>query len=330
MDVARITAWALARTPVRAFLRYSENRGPMLADSVTYRALFSIFAGVLLGFSIAALWLAGDPQAWQALVNAVDRAIPGLVGEDGIIKPGAIQAPAGLSIAGAISVVGLLGAAIGAIGSLRLALHLIAGRPTDDLAFYWVILRNLAIAIGAGVALGGSAVITVIGTAGIGSVADVLGLSPDHPLVAFGSRAFAIVVTLALDTVAVAVLFRLLSGMKPPARSLWAGALMGGVGLTVLQTLSGLFVGGASSNPLLATFASLIALLLWVNLSSQVILIASAYIVESAEERADRVRARHGASTFAERRVQRAEDGVRIATLELQTARDAVAAERED
>jgi membrane protein len=330
MDVARITAWALARTPVRAFLRYSEHRGPMLADSVTYRALFSIFAGVLLGFSIAALWLAGDPQAWQALVDAVDRAIPGLVGKDGIIKPDAIEAPAGLSVAGIVSLIGLVGAAIGAIGSLRLALHLIAGTPTDDLAFYWVILRNLAIALGAGVALGGSAVITVIGTAGLGSVADVLGLAPDHPLVAFGTRSVAIVVTLALDTVAVAVLFRLLSGVRAPARALWTGALMGGVGLTVLQTLSGLFVGGASSNPLLASFASLIALLLWMNLSSQVILIASAYIVESAEERSDRVRTRHGATTFAERRVQRAEDAVRAATVELETARDAVAAERVD
>ncbi|RZI93161.1 MAG: YihY/virulence factor BrkB family protein, partial [Microbacterium sp.] len=85
MNVARIIAWALARTPVRAVLRYSESRGPMLADSVTYRALFSIFAGVLLGFSVAALWLAGDPQAWGALVEAVDRTVPGLVGEGGLI-----------------------------------------------------------------------------------------------------------------------------------------------------------------------------------------------------------------------------------------------------
>ena len=48
--IARITAWALRLKPVRAFLLYSEKRGPMLADSVTYRTLFSVFAGVLLGF----------------------------------------------------------------------------------------------------------------------------------------------------------------------------------------------------------------------------------------------------------------------------------------
>jgi len=327
MDLARtvdrVIAWALARRPVRAFLRYSEHQGAMLADSVTYRALFSIFAGVLLGFSVAALWLAGNPEAWQALLDAVDRAIPGLVGDDGIIKPNAIQAPAGLSIAGIISLVGLIGAAIGAIGSLRTAMHTIADRSLGDLAWYWVILRNLAIAIGAGVALGLSAAVTVLGTAGLGTVADALGLAHDDPIVAFGTRSLAIVVTFLLDAVAVAVLVRLLAGIRPTARSLWAGALLGAVGLTVLQTLSGLFVGGAGSNPLLATFASLIALLLWVNLSAQVILIATAFIVEGTVEERDRIRTRHGATTFAQRRTQRAEDAVRVATEELQAARAA-------
>jgi membrane protein len=323
MDVARLTAWALARRPVRAFLRYSEQRGAMLADSVTYRALFSLFAGVLLGFSFA-----GNPAAWSALLDAVDSAIPGLVGADGLIAPDAIPAPAGLSIAGILSLLGLLGAAIGAIGSLRSAMHIIAGKPTDDLIWYWVILRNLAVAIGAGVALGASAAVTVLGTAGIGIVADWLGLAEDDAAVAFGSRAVAIAVTFVLDALAVAALFRLLSGVRADARSLWTGSLLGAVGLTVLQTLSGLFVGGATSNPLLATFATLIALLLWLNLSSQVILIASSYIVEGVAERADRVRVRHGATTFAARRVQRAEDAVAVASAELQTARAAREAEK--
>ncbi len=328
MTVARIVAWTLARKPVRAFLRYSEHNGSMLADSVTYRALFSIFAGVLLGFSVAALWLTGNAEAWQALLDAVDRAIPGLIGDDGIITPDAIQAPAGLSLASVIALVGLVGAAIGAIGSLRTAMHEIADKPTGDLAWYWVMLRNLAIAVGAGIALGASAAVTVLGTAGLGNVADWLGLAHDHPLVSLGTRWLAIAVTFALDAVAIAVLFRLLSGVRPSPRALWPGVLLGAAGLTVLQTLSGLFVGGATSNPLLASFASLIALLLWVNLSAQVILIASAYIVEGVVEQDDRVRARHGATTFAERRVQRAEDVVRAATGELEQARGALAQER--
>ena len=73
--IARVIAWALTLKPVRAFLLYSEHRGPMLADSVTYRALFSVFAGVLLGFSIAGLVLSGNPELLTALVTSVDAAI---------------------------------------------------------------------------------------------------------------------------------------------------------------------------------------------------------------------------------------------------------------
>ena len=318
MDIGRVIAWALERTPVRAFLRYSERRGAMLADSVTYRSLFSIFAGVLLGFSVAALWLAGNPDAWQALIDAVNRAVPGLVGPDGLISVDAISAPAGLSIAGAIAAVGLIGAAIRAM----------CDETTDDVPFWLVMLRNLALAVGVGGALLASAVATMLGTAGLGMVAGWLGLGAHDPLITWGSRTLAIVVTFLLDAVAIAVVFRVLSGVKASAKALWTGALLGAVGLTVLQQLSGLFVGGATSNPLLATFASLIALLLWINLSSQVILIACAYIYTLVREDADRVRERFGATTFAERRVKQAEDAVSTAATELDKARTALADER--
>lgn len=326
--VSRSIAWALQRKPVRAFLLYSEHRGPVLADSVTYRTLFSVFAGVLLGFSVAALWLAGDPVAWQALIDAVNGVIPGLVGEDGLIKLDDITAPAGLSIAGAIATVGLLGAAIGAIGSLRTAMRAIADELTDDVLFIWVMLRNLALAIGMGGALVAAAAVTILGTAGVGLLADLLGFSDENPLVQFAGWAVSLVVVFALDAVVVAVLFRVLSGVKVRKRALWSGALLGAAGLTVLQQLSGLFVGGATSNPLLASFASLIALLLWLNLSSQVILIATAYIVTGVREEEDRVRARFGATTFLQRRVQRAEDAVSAAARELEKARELEAEER--
>lgn len=326
--VSRSIAWALQRKPVRAFLLYSEHRGAVLADSVTYRTLFSVFAGVLLGFSIAALWLAGDPAAWQALIDAVNRVIPGLVGEDGLIKLDDITAPTGLTIAGVIATIGLAGAAIGAIGSLRTAMRAIADEMTDDVLFVWVLLRNLALAVGIGGALVAAAGVTFLGTAGVGILADLLGFADTNPLVQFGGWFVSLLVVFALDAIAVAVLFRALSGVRARKKTLWSGALLGAAGLTVLQQLSGLFVGGATSNPLLASFASLIALLLWLNLSSQVILIATAYIVTSVREEQDRVRYRFGATTFLQRRVQRAEDAVSAAARELEKARELEADER--
>lgn len=314
-------AWALPRKPVRAVLRYIEGRGPALADSITYRALFSIFAAVLLGFSVAWWWLSGNPTAWNALVDAVDQVIPGLFGSDGVVDPEDIRMPVGLSLAGLASLFALIGAALGAIGSLRNALRDLAATTRDDIAFYWVILRNFALAIGVAVAFALAAAITFFGRLFIGELADVLGL--DSEVSAWAVRGVSLLVVFALDALLVAGIFWLLAGIKASARSLWPGALLGGLGLLVLQELSSLFVGGASANPLLASFASLIALLLWVNLSAQVILLAACYIFTGVDEEHDRVHARHAATTFAERRIRQAERDVAVATAELRSARDA-------
>jgi membrane protein len=330
--IARITspviAWALARRPVRAALLYTERRGPMLADSVTYRALFSVFAGVLLGFSIAALWLAGNPVAWQAIIDAVQSAVPGLIGEDGVIKTKDLQAPASLSFAGIVSLIALVGAALGAIGSLRTAVRVLAGTVQADILWIWVILRNLALAIGIGLAFVLSAAITFVGQLGVSWIADLLGLPTDAPVVAWTVRLLSLVVVFALDAAIIVGVFLLLSGVRPSARSLWSGALLGALGLLILQELSGLFVGGATSNPLLASFASLLALLIWLNFSAQVMLFACAYIVTAEEEKSDRVHARFAATTFVQRRLQRAEVDVRVATAELRSAQEAAAAEK--
>lgn len=327
---APVIAWALARRPVRAALFYSERRGPMLADSVTYRALFSVFAGVLLGFSIAALWLAGNPDAWRAIIDAVQAAVPGLIGKDGVIDASDLRTPASFSIAGIVSLVALIGAALGAIGSLRTAVRVVAGTVQDDILWIWVILRNLALGIGIGVSFVLAAAVTFVGQLGVSWIADLLGLPADSAAVAWTVRLLSLLVVFALDAGLIIAIFLLLSGVRPAARSLWAGALLGAFGLIVLQELSGLFVGGATSNPLLASFASLLALLIWLNLSSQVILVACAYIVTAEEERKDRLHERFGASTFVQRRLQRAEVDVRIATAELRAAQRAASGDDAD
>ncbi|SIR63798.1 YihY/virulence factor BrkB family protein [Microbacterium sp. RURRCA19A] len=327
--IRRVTAWALQRRLVRAYLVYSGRRGPMLADSVTYRTLFSVFAGVLIGFSFAALWLAGNPDGLAALVRAVDGVIPGLVGPDGLIDVAEIKAPAGFTVAGVLGSVGLLGAAIGAVGSLRAALRQIADVTSEDTFIVWVLLRNLALAIGIGVALAAAAGVTFFATAGLTLIREWLGISADSWVTGMLTWLISTLVVLALDTAVVAAAFAMLSGLRVRRATVLKGALLGGIGLVVLQQLSGLFVRGAGGNPLLATFAALIALLLWLNLSSQVILIAGAYITVGHEEDEDRVRARHGASTLIQFRVQRAEKAVQAAVGELDAAREAEAKERE-
>ena len=73
-------------------------------------------------------------------------------------------------------------------------------------------------------------------------------------------------------------------GVKIPPRPLMQGALLGAAGLAVLKILGTTLLGGASSNPLLASFAVIIGLLIWFNLTCQVILIAAAWLVVTATD----------------------------------------------
>ncbi|WP_309065167.1 YihY/virulence factor BrkB family protein [Microbacterium sp.] len=330
--MAAVVRRALRWRIVRAALLYTERRGPVLADAVTYRALFSVFAGVLLGFSIAALWLTGDDVAWTAVVSAVDSAVPGLIKTDdgggGVVDLDSIRAPAGLSIAGIISLVALIGSALGAIGSLRIAIRTMAGTMTIDVAWYLVVLRNLTLSLIIAGTFVASAAITFTGELLVKWFAGLVGLPEDSTVVFWSVRVLSLLVVFALNAVLIAVAFRMLSGLRPSARSLWFGAALGAVALLVLQELSSLFVGGAKSNPLLASFASLLALLLWLNLSTQVILLASAFISVGVDEEHDRVAERYGAQTLAEHALRRAEQDVRTATETLRTAQAAVAKER--
>ncbi|WP_229382341.1 YihY/virulence factor BrkB family protein [Microbacterium schleiferi] len=329
--IAAAIRWALSLRIVRTMLLYGERRGPVLADSVTYRALFSIFAAVLLGFSVAALWLAGNPEAWNALVNAVNSVIPGLIGENGVIREqdlrsGFDEFQSGLSIAAIIAVIGLVFAAIGAVGTLRSALHLIGGTVMGGGFFLWVILRNFAMAVGVAAAIVATAAITYFGTAGVSLALDWVGIDSNTLIADVMTRAVGIVTVFVLDAALIAAIFLVLGGVRPPARALWAGAFLGALGLTVLQQLSGLFVQGAESNPLLGAFATLVALLLWLNFSAQVILIACTYIVVASEE-AQGVVPAAPPLTFAQRRLRRAQAGARSATAELLEARAAAIAE---
>ncbi|WP_309129596.1 YhjD/YihY/BrkB family envelope integrity protein [Microbacterium sp.] len=326
--IRRLLGWRL----VRAALRYAGRRGPVLADAVTYRALFSVFAALLLGFSSVALWLSSDSVAWDAVVSAVDAALPGLVKTtpdgDGIVDLDTIRAPAGLSIAGVISLIGLVGAALGAIGSLRVGIRTVAGTDGADAAWYLVVARNLLLALIIAATFLGAAVLTFAGEAIVNAGAGLLGVPQDSAVAFWSVRLLSLVVVFALDAVLIGASFRMLSGVRAPMRSLLPGAALGALALVGLQELSGLFIGGARVNPLLASFASLLALLLWLNLSTQVILLASAFIATAADEERDRVGERYGSSTLAENALRLAEQDVRSATARLRDAQEAVAAER--
>lgn len=324
-------AWVLRRRLVRAALMYSDNRGGLLAAAITFRMLFAVFAAVLLGFSAASIWLPSQSDLWEALVATVDQFIPGLIGtgDDALIDISQVRDQAtSFTVAGVISVVALIWALVSAVGNVRVSLRVIAGTQHKKDSALFARLLDLLFALSVGVLVIASAAVTMLGSTFTDTVLGWLGYQGGGTA-ALVTKLGSLVVTFLVDAVIIAWLFWLQSGLHVRLRTLVPGSLLGGAGLVVLQQLSSLFVGGADKNPLLATFASLVALLLWFNFSAQVVLIASAFIVVSDEEQKERVSARYGAETFAQRSVRAAERDVRVAEDALVAAREAEEADRE-
>ncbi|WP_156761111.1 YihY/virulence factor BrkB family protein [Microbacterium karelineae] len=329
--IDRIVEGALRLRIVRAFLLFSDHRGGLLAAAITFRMLFAVFAAVLLGFSAASIWLSSRDDLWDALIETVDGVVPGLLKVDGagMIDVGAAtDLGASTVVTGVVSVLALVWALVSAVGNIRMSIRMIAGTRHDESNALIARAFDLLFALSIGVLIIVSAVVTFLGSAFVDTVLAWIGVTSGG-IAEVLTRGGTLLVTFALDAVIIAWLFWLQSGLRPRLRTMLPGALVGGAGLVILQQASGLFVGGADSNPLLASSASLIALLLWFNLSAQVVLIASAHIVVTAEEHANRVAERYGAENLLQRRVRAAERDVRVAADALDAARADERAARE-
>ena len=64
--------------PVRVFMHYTARRGPILAAGLSYQAIFSVFAAVLAGFSVAGLVLRANAELRDGLFDVIATSIPGL------------------------------------------------------------------------------------------------------------------------------------------------------------------------------------------------------------------------------------------------------------
>ena len=73
------------------------------------------------------------------------------------------------------------------------------------------------------------------------------------------------------------VLFTTLAGTKASWRHLVRGCLFGAVGFEILKIVGALLVGHTVHNPVYASFAVIVGLLVWINLASRFILFTAAW-----------------------------------------------------
>ncbi|WP_404431705.1 YihY/virulence factor BrkB family protein [Microbacterium lacus] len=284
----RVLGWF----PVRVWRHFLQHNGFLLAAGVSYQALFAIFASVYVAFAMAGLWLGGSTEAINAMIELINSYLPGLISDDGSglfttqqVTAIATGSASTLAITGAIALITAMWTAIGFVTFARRAVRDIFGIPPDRRSYFLLKARDLLAAVAFGVALVLGFSLTSLGTWALNLIFSLFGWNTATGLYELGVRVSALAVTLALYTATLAALVKFLTGVTLHWRQIWPGAALGGAAITVLQIGAGWLLIYTPSNPLLATFAIFIGLLLWFRIIGVIILVASAWIAVAANDR---------------------------------------------
>lgn len=331
--VSTLTQRTLALFPVRVWRRFLAQNGFILSAGMSYQALFAVFAGVYVVFAVAGIWLTGDEEALEAFAALVNTYAPGLIGPEGVISEQDLTEVAQSStslfgLTGAVALGGLIWTAISWITYTRMAVRSMFGLPKDTRNYVLLKTRDFLVGFAFGAVLLLAAALSIATVSVLDWLVGLVGLDLDstwsEALVQFGS----FVIVFVIDTLALAVMFRFLSGAAMPWRRMWVGSLLGSAGLTALQVFGGLLISGAGKNPLLATFAVFIGLLLWFRFASIVILVASAWIAIEADDAHESLRRLTPEQLEAERARREREALLVAAEVKVRMARDAADAAR--
>jgi membrane protein len=279
-SIKLLVARVMKLRAVRVFQLYSQENGGILAGGLSLTLLYSVFAGIYVGFAIVGIVAASNQDFEDAIVKTVSGQVPGLIdsGNGGAIKVNQLFASHTLTISSVIALIAVLVTALSWFSSARSAVRLFFQLPQDKTFFLFLKLKDLALVVGFGVVVLVSAGISVLSTSALDFLFGLVGIDHHSPFATFVARAVGLLLVLAIDTLTLATLFRVLAATRIPFRRLITGSLLGGIGLGVLKVLGATIVGGAGRNPLLASFAVILGLLVWMGLVCQVILISATWI----------------------------------------------------
>lgn len=284
----KLIAAVMASRPVRVFQHYALKRGPILASGLSYQAIFAVFAALWVAFSVAGFIITGNDELKRGFFELLDASVPGLIDSgdgEGAIDPDDLSQAGIFGWTGAIALGGLLFSALGWLASARDAVRVMFELPPERLNIVLLRLKDAGLGILFGVALLVSAGLLVFSTQAVEWIFGLIGIAEDSVVAAMAASGVGLLLMFILDTVTLAALFRFLAGLRIPVRRLAAGSLLGAAGLGILKVLGSTLLGGASNNPLLASFAVIIGLLIWFNFLCQVILIAGAWIAVGMADR---------------------------------------------
>lgn len=263
---------------MRALSRFGREGGAVLTGGIAYSTLFSVVAGLTIGWTVFTAVLGGNESLRQGVLDVIDTWLPGLVGPGGAISPEDLQLSSALTTTGVVAAVVLLFSALAAVRALRTGVRAMFAQPPIGKSPAMAQVRAFLGFLGIAAAILVSAVLSIVTTSLLDWLRQITGLGAgDSLLLRLSGPAVSLVVDMALFVLIVVVL----AEQHPPRRDLLAGALLAAVGIGVVRYLgTSVVAGAAGKNALLASFAAIATLLVWVNLMARIVLLAAAWTAD--------------------------------------------------
>lgn len=273
----RLDRAAVGAVAYRAMRRYSYANVGLLANGTAYYLFLSLFS--LLAFAYGVVTVIGADNLAATLTDALNEALPGLIGEEGI-DPAQLRSTG--ATAGVIGLLVLLYSGLGAVGAAGKSLHLIFGAPPDPRNFVKAKARHLLILLGV-------APLIVVSFASASLTSDLLRpaletLGLDSGPVRTALAGAGLLVGYAIDVLILWVLLGYLGGIRPPRRPRLIASLIGAVAIGIVKQLLDLIITWSLDKPQYGAFAAPLAVLFVLSLLSNV-LYASAAIAAGIGDR---------------------------------------------
>ncbi|MER6512661.1 YihY/virulence factor BrkB family protein [Nonomuraea sp. NPDC001636] len=256
---------------VRAVRRYQLQGGDRLAGSVTYFSFLSFFPLLALGYAVLGYTLDASSATRKALETAINERLPGMATDLNLEQIAGARTTAGI-----IGLLGLLYAGLGAMDALRAALREMSMTTVPPPNYFLGKLRDLVSVILLGATLVVSTLVSGAATTVTDKVLDhVFG---DNSLLSTEAfRIFVLVASVVADWVLFVILLGWVAKPAEPFKVIVRGALLGAIGFGLLKQVASLLLSTTLSNPVYGAFAAIVGLLVWMNFSARLVLLAAAW-----------------------------------------------------
>lgn len=246
--------------PFAVVKKFGEDQSGNLAVLITYYAFFSVFPLLLALASVLGFVLHGNPHLYHEVEGSALKNFP-LIGKTPLPRSGSIAA---VVIGGALALYSGLGVAKTAQTAWD-TVYLVA--RTDQPGFLPKTLRALRLIV-----VGGLGLILTTLISGAAASGKSIGLNIGWAFTILG-----IAIAVVLNTVLFTVLFRWLTVRPMTLRDALPGGVIAAVSFAILQTGATAFEAHKlqSAEATYGSFATVVVLLSWFYLQSQVMLLAA-------------------------------------------------------